>query len=111
MKLKNKTRDRVLSDNIGHPKNLKERSVGLLGKDEPESIYLQTRFGIHTIGMNFPIDCIVADDNMVIRKIKKELEPGRLFLWNPKYRHVFELPPGTIKETNTHILDKLIIYE
>lgn len=107
MEIINKTKDKVIAENVHKPENIKEKVSGLLSYEDPEPIYFQTRWGIHTIGMNFSIDCMVMDKNMIVRKIKKNLRPGRLFIWNPKYNNVVELPPGTIDKTNTEILDKI----
>lgn len=107
MRLVNKTKEVELADKLRQPKSLKEKMVGLLGKDSPEAIHFKSRWGIHTLGMKFPIDCIVCDKNMVIRKIGKNIKPGRFFFWSPRFKNVIELPAGTVDETNTEVLDKL----
>lgn len=109
MKIINKTKDRVIAEKVHQPKTMKEKATGLLGYENPEPIYFQTRWGIHTIGMNFPIDCLILDENMIVRKVKKSLEPGQLFIWNPKYKNVVELPAGTLEDTGTEVLDKISI--
>lgn len=106
MKIINKTKDKVITEKARKAQSIKEKAMGLLGLESPEPIYFQTRWGIHTIGMNFPIDCIVLDDDMVVRKTGKNIGPGRIFVWNPKYKNVVELPAGTIDKTNTEVLDK-----
>lgn len=109
MRLINKTKDKVIAEDINKLENIRNKTTGLLGYDEPESIYFQTRWGIHTIGMNFSIDCIILDSDFVVRKLKKGLKPGNLFVWNPKYKNVIELPSGVIEKTGTEVLDKLSI--
>lgn len=111
MKLVNKTKENTISDNLNKASSFKEKAVGLLGSNDPKAIYFQTRWGIHTIGMNFSIDCIILDKNMTVRKIKENLKPGKLFVWNPKYNNVVELPSGTVEQKNIEILDKLSIHE
>lgn len=74
-----------------------DKSVGLIGKKYPESILFQTRFGIHTFGLKFPIDVLVLDNDRVVN-IKEKLPPNRFFIWNPKYNNVIELPQGFIAD-------------
>lgn len=81
-------------------KSLKERTVGLIGKEEITSVIFETRFGIHTFGLKAPIDVLILDNQNRVVKIKESLSPSRIFLWNPKYKIVLELPSGTIKKLN-----------
>lgn len=71
-----------------------------MGKKKAETVYLETRWGIHTFFMKFPIDVMVLDNKNKVVKIKRELKPWRLFLWNPKYYKVVELPAGKISNLN-----------
>lgn len=75
-----------------------DRTKGLIGKLRPEAIYFHTRFGIHTFGMKFPIDVIITNEQSKIVALQESLQPNRIFVWNPLYRRVFELPIGTIKK-------------
>ena len=77
--------------------DLKTKVTGLIGKEKPYPLVLQTRFGIHTFGLRFPIDVVILDQKGVVRKIKK-LQPGNIFFWNPLYDIVLELPDGTVQE-------------
>jgi uncharacterized membrane protein (UPF0127 family) len=71
---------------------------GLLGVDKAYPVFFKTRFGIHTFGLRFPIDVIVLNkDNKVVR-IKEDLQPNKIFIWNPKHDKVLELPAGKIKK-------------
>ena len=79
---------------------------GLIGK-KPEPILLKTRFGIHTCGMSYSIDVVILDRNNIVRKIKENLLPNRLFFWNPLFDTVLELPAGTISKLKLHIGDGL----
>ncbi|PIP32212.1 hypothetical protein COX23_05920, partial [Candidatus Gottesmanbacteria bacterium CG23_combo_of_CG06-09_8_20_14_all_37_19] len=90
--LKNMIRLKVIKkDRIG------EKIIGLLGCQKPIAIYIKTRFGIHTIGMKFPIDILILDNNNTVVKLKESFSPNRFFFWNPIYNIILELPPGTIK--------------
>lgn len=76
------------------------KTLGLLCRNKPENLLINTRFGIHTFGMKFPIDVIILDKNMNIVKIRESLQPNRVFFWNVKFDHVLELPEGYIKQNN-----------
>lgn len=71
---------------------------GLLLRKKTHPILFHTRFGIHTFGMQFPVDVLILDKKNIVRKIKQNLVPNRLFFWNPIYDTVIELPNGTIQK-------------
>lgn len=73
-----------------------DKTKGLLGSTKPRPLLLRTRWGIHTFGMKYPIDVVVLDETKTIVALKPHLKPNRIFLWNPKYQTVVELPSGLI---------------
>lgn len=77
--------------------SVKDRGIGLIGKKKTEPVMFLTRFGIHTLGLKFPIDVIVLDKNNRIVKLAEGLKPNRFFVWPVKYNKVLELPEGFIK--------------
>jgi uncharacterized protein len=79
-------------------KSIVSRTKGLIGDRRIEPLFLQTRFGIHTFGMKKPIDVVIVDDENKVRDLKKRLRPGRIFVWNPKFKNVLELPNGFISD-------------
>lgn len=81
--------------------------IGLLNSEKPHAIYFRTRFGIHTFGLKFPIDVIILDNNINVVRLKENLKPNRIFLWNPIHNRVIELPVGEIKKSKTEIGDKI----
>lgn len=81
---------------VNEPKNLKEKIIGLIGRKEPTAFMIKTHFGIHTFGLKFPIDVLVLNGENRIIKLKENLKPNRIFVWNPLYEKVLELPAGTI---------------
>lgn len=78
-------------------KTFKQKIIGLIGANKPVSMYMQTRWGIHTFGMKFPIDVIILDDEYKVKQIRENLKPYCVFIWNPAYKNVLELPAGTIQ--------------
>lgn len=89
--------------------NLKDKIFGLIGENSLKPLFLQTRFGIHTFGVKFPIDVLILDKEFNVIKIKKNLDPDKLFFWNPLYDNVLELPVGTISKLNIGLGDKIHI--
>lgn len=93
-------------------KNLREKISGLIGKKKPESLMIKTHFGIHTFGLKFPIDALILDKNNKVVALKKNLKPNRIFVWNPLYEKVLELPTGTIEkkgiQTHSEIYLKIV---
>ncbi len=78
--------------------SFKERSKGLIGAHSPTPVYFKTRWGIHTFFMKYPLDIVIADNSFNVIKIKEHLKPNRIYIWNPKFFNVFELPIGTIEK-------------
>ena len=90
-------------------KNLKEKTFGLIGKKYAEPLLIKTRFGIHTFFLKFPIDVIVLDKKFQVKYIKKNMKPNRIYIWNPLYNIVVEMPEKTISEKKIKIGDKIRI--
>ncbi len=79
-------------------KNFDQKSKGLLGKEKAENIYFETRWGIHTFFLKFPIDVVILDDKNLVVKLANGLKPNRVFLWNPWFFRVLELKNGEIEK-------------
>lgn len=110
MKLVNKTKNKVVAEEIEKLNSHLAQAKGLLGeKKKGRAVYFKTRFGIHTFGMKFPIDCAVLDDGFVVRAVRESMGPGRCFFWNLKYKNVIELPARTLAYTETTIGDVLTL--
>jgi uncharacterized membrane protein (UPF0127 family) len=78
--------------------SIKDKSIGLVNFKKAYPVYFQTRFGIHTFGMRYPIDVVILDKSNQVVKLAINLQSNRIFLWNPIYNQVLELPSGTIKQ-------------
>ena len=83
--------------------NLREKIQGLIGEDKPYALMTETRFGIHTFGLKFPIDVLILNNENKVVSIRKNLKPNKIFLWNPMYKKVIELPRGTIEKEQIKI--------
>ncbi|MBI2022836.1 DUF192 domain-containing protein [Candidatus Daviesbacteria bacterium] len=101
----NTTRSTVITKNAFWAKSFWRKSVGLINKPKGTSLILKTRFGIHTIGIRYPIDVLILDKNYQVLEIKQNLQPNRFFFWNPIYTLVAELPWGSIRISRTIIGD------
>ncbi|MDP3941701.1 MAG: DUF192 domain-containing protein [bacterium] len=86
-----------------------EKVKGLIGSDVAEAILIKTRFGIHTFGLQFPIDIIVLDKHGIVQVIKHSFHPNGIFLWPIKYDRVLELPEGMIREKGIKKGEKITI--
>lgn len=87
--------------------SFKQRAFGLLLYKKPVPMIFKTRFGIHTFGMRYPIDIVILDNQQYVVKLKKSLQPNRIYIWPPLFDTVIELPKGTIEEKHiengTHV--------
>ena len=107
MEAVNFTRGVAIHKDVRVAKTLKEKSEGLLKSGADAALFFKTRWGIHTFGMKFPIDCLVLDGDMKIVALRANVMPGRFFFWNPRYQNVLELPAGTMAHTGTEIGDAI----
>jgi hypothetical protein len=103
----NTTRRTVIGEDVLTAATFDEKAKGLSGRKEPAAMFFTTRWGIHTFGMNFPIDCVVLDDKLEVKAIRENLKTNRFFFWWPGYKNVLELPAGMVLNTGTMIGDVL----
>jgi len=75
-----------------------ERMKGIMFDRDPAITYLETRYGIHTFFVQCKIDVYVLDNKSVVKVVKKDLYPFRIFFWNPKYYRILEIPEGKNKK-------------
>jgi len=107
MRLRNITKKTVISKNCKIALSLYDRLIGLLDSRNPRTLIFFTRWGIHTFFMKTPIDVLILDNNLRVRQVKELLQPNKLFLYNPIFSKIIELPPGTIGFSSTAINDKI----
>lgn len=109
MKITNKTKHTVIAAHAVFLKGVFEKAEGLLNAEAPEAVMFRTRWGIHTVGMKFPIDVIITDRKHTVKKVKHAMPSGKFLFWNPRYERVIELPHGAIRSSQTDIGDTLEI--
>jgi uncharacterized membrane protein (UPF0127 family) len=113
MNATNSTQNRELSRHLTVADNIFSRLKGLLGKKslaDGEGLLIGPCKGIHTFGMQFPIDALFLDrDNCVLAAIG-DLRPNRLTRIYPGASCVIELPAGTIASTATGTGDRIDIH-
>lgn len=111
MKLVNQSKGVEVCPDLSLANSFSERTKGLIGEKIPRAILFKTRWGIHTFGMKFPIDCVVLDRQYRVGAICLNMGPNRVFFWNPRLSVVVELPEGTVKKSNLNIGDWLVLRE
>ena len=102
----------VLAGHVRPAHTFWTRLVGLLGSKElPEhtGLWLKPCGGIHTIGMNYPIDVVFLDKNKNITKLTSDIQPNRFCPAGRKTRSVLELPAGTLSQINVQAGHQLLL--
>ena len=110
VKATNRTRGTVLGESIRVAETGLTRIVGLLGERElqqGDGLLILPSQGIHTWGMQFPIDVVVLDGDWNAIALRREMRPFRLTRVWFKAAAVLELPAGTLAATSTAIGDAL----
>ncbi len=57
--------------------------------------------------MKNKIDVLVVDKNNQVVTFHQDLSPSKIFIWNPKFDTVLELPEGSIKKSKTKLGDTI----
>lgn len=94
-----------------HLKSIWEKSIGVIGKKNIYPVYFTTRFGIHTFGLQKPIDILILDNQSRVVRIKENLQKNSIFFWNPMYSKVLELPHKYIPNIQESMSKKVSISE
>lgn len=86
-----------------------EKLLGLSFSNNIEPVYFETRWGIHTFFVKKPVDVMVCDDDLIVRKIVRNLKPWKILVWNPMYKKVLELPLNNKEYSEIKVGDKIKI--
>lgn len=98
MKIFNKTKNVLVSDDVLELRTFREKSDGMCAFKEPRPIYFETRCGVHTFGMKYAIDVVVLDEKNQAVAVRKNMKQNKFFFWNLKYRRVLEFSAGSLIE-------------
>ncbi len=91
MKILNLTQKTAISSDAKIAESLSDQLFGLLNPKNPRTLIFYTRFGIHTFGLKTAIAVLVINNKYKVIQ-KTIVKPWRIFMWNPKYGIVVELP-------------------
>ena len=112
-KLINKTTNKEISREVIKAKSLLARIKGLLGRKKlpsDEVMWIDPCPSIHTFFMQFPIDVVFVDKDMMVTKVHRNVKPWRL---TPplqfKNHSCFEFAADTVKD-NIKEGDKLDVH-
>ena len=109
IQVSNLTRHTVLATHMEVADSASKRNKGLLGRERlspGEGLWIIPCQAVHTFGMRFPIDLVYLDRKKQIKKLRSKVPPGRLSACLLAHS-VLELPPGTIRATQTQPGDTL----
>lgn len=92
----------VLATRLDVAESFLARSKGLLGREnlpQGEALWIKRCNSIHTFFMRFAIDAVFVDDKMKVVSTYRNLKPWRITKLHFKASSVFELPAGTLAQT------------
>ncbi len=98
----------ILTKDLKEAKSALDKLIGLLNKKNPRSMLFKTRFGVHTFFLREAIDILVLNADLQVVKAQT-VRPNSIFIYNPIYLTVIELPQNIIKNPKTKVGDKLQI--
>lgn len=110
MPLKNKTFERTYPFRIAHAEAFFPRLLGLLGTSRPDlqkGLYFNPCSGIHTFGMQYPVDVLYLDENGCVVNATSNLKANAVSRVIPIVKSVLELPPGSISRHDLRVGDRL----
>lgn len=109
MKITNKTRGMVISEDAKEARSIHARIKGLMFTKKPQTIVLVSPqhsiadSSIHMWFMRQPIDVIWLEPGFKVIDLYENAKPWALTIFRPKYsaKYVIECPVGTIRRTKT----------
>ena len=107
---RNLARGTILGDRIRVAESGLSRMVGLLGERQlapGDGLLIVPSQGVHTLGMLFPIDVVVLDNDWKVIGLHKHMRPFLVTRIYFKAAAVLELPPGTVEHSDTRIGDNV----
>jgi hypothetical protein len=112
LKIINTTKNTELAADVLAADSLLLRMKGLLGRKEfrlGQGMILKPCNSVHTLFMRFAIDVLFLDKANSVVGMIEDMKPYRISKIYLKAYYVIELPAGTIKITNTRLLDSITL--
>jgi uncharacterized protein len=110
IRVMNRTRGTVLGDRVRLASDLPGRLRGFLFRQPPaagEGILLSPCRAVHMYGVRFPLDVVFISETGEVVATYRDLRPWQRSAVHGSARHALELPPGTIRDTDTAVGDLL----
>lgn len=85
---------------------LLQKFLGLHWHEGVAPIYFETRWGVHTFGLSYPILCLILNSDDVVVK-SRVLKKSQLFIWDPRYKKVLEIPKPNRQISSVRVGDKI----
>ena len=110
----NQTRQRYLATNLAVAQTHWSRLRGLLGASESDfrngaGLWIRPCRGVHTLGMQFPIDVVYLDRSSTVVHLVSNIQPWRFAPIRLQAVSVLELPAHTLAQTETALGDRIEI--
>ena len=110
MRVENLTRGTVVADRVLVARSMRDRTVGLLGRDglpADEGLWIERSPSIHMFFMRFAIDAVFVGADGRVTKVVPDLKPWRVVWWAPRARDCLELAAGAAARSDTRPGDEL----
>jgi uncharacterized protein len=114
VRIENVTRRTTVADRVLVARSMRDRTVGLLGRDSlaaDEGLWIERSPSIHMFFMRFAIDAVFVGADRRVTKVVPNLKPWRVVWWAPGARDCLELPVGAAARSDTRRGDELRIVE
>ena len=108
--LRRQTSNEILLSDLKVADSLYPRMKGLLGTaaiGENSGLWIHRCNSVHTFFMNYAIDVVFLDHELVVRAIKDNVGPGRVVWPNWHSTSVVEMRAGRARELNLKPGDQL----
>jgi len=110
VRVENVTRGAVVAERVRVARSMRDRTVGLLGRDmlaADEGLWIERSPSIHMFFMRFAIDAVFVDAEGRVTKVVPDLKPWRVVWWAPGARDCLELAAGAAARSGTRPGDEL----
>jgi len=107
---RNISRGTILGERIRVAESGLSGIIGLLGEHKltpGDGLLIVPSQGVHTLGMQFPIDVLVLDNDWKILGVRKRMRPFLVTRIYFRAAAVLELPPGTVEDSSTCVGDSV----